>query len=131
MDSFDDEAWLKGRAEWLKKAYKQMEHDNKNFLLSNTGKTKSCCGNKGFSKYITDKSQWVCSECGAIESTDPNYIKSSHLNAFEDPEYPWFTPKQVHPPETPIYVKTECTCGALHTSKPNTHSPWCDWRSNG
>ena len=78
--------------------------------------TKPCCGNKGFSRYDYPNSQWVCSECGAIESNDPNYV--NNLNAFEDPSYPWFTHKVVHPPEPKKCVchindlmVGGCTCG--------------------
>jgi hypothetical protein len=74
----------------------------------------SCCGGSGAATWDQTNNRWRCSDCGATQSTDADYLGGG-FTPKEDADKWWkSTPKP-------------CTCGSDKTYGIGaTHTSWCD-----
>jgi len=73
-----------------------------------------CCG---IPSVIYLGGKWLCETCGKEDTTRGNKMDEKRLDYYSYR----MVPREV--------IDKTCKCGALHTSTPNTHSPWCDLRT--
>jgi len=75
-----------------------------------------CCGMPAI---VYMGNEWFCESCGKKDD-------SRKLSWYDIPEQPDFFQAKEVPREN---IDKTCVCGALHTSKVNEHSPWCNVRT--
>lgn len=57
-----------------------------------------CCDKAGISKWDSNKNQWLCSTCSAVQSNDPNYIGSGLYGDIWKRKSDPLVHQVVHPP---------------------------------
>lgn len=87
-------------------------------------KIQSCCDKVGITRWDHEHSQWVCSNCNAVQSNDPNYTGGGKADLWSHRPSQWttkelsndpFKPKVVHPKQCDCTIQTlmnkGCQCG--------------------